>query len=256
MAMIQDEGLRQATELQIAHFGQCPMQLFVRPHVRRTLQVSNIRQMTFYQMLSAYSQGTGIYNQHPDGSPRLFGEPICLPFFSSPKSHTVHLEAPPPGPHAPLIGVRLAGIDRCLAVDANGIFHSFRWAWKPDPLESYADKGEEEEDEAQIDKGCFVAQRELPRFRTVPRLIHIPTAKSSGVSIPAVSISKTLFASRSVLLVLSDADGRGGLGYATCRPGQSIRKGGSNRPSCPLSQDKLHRYGSDRNSRGAWWSRR
>jgi hypothetical protein len=39
LTQIKDESLRRATELQIAHFGQCPMQLFVRPHpqqLRRT----------------------------------------------------------------------------------------------------------------------------------------------------------------------------------------------------------------------------
>ncbi|CAM9336477.1 unnamed protein product, partial [Ectocarpus fasciculatus] len=35
LANIQDEGLRRATELQIAHFGQCPAQLFGRPHPAR-----------------------------------------------------------------------------------------------------------------------------------------------------------------------------------------------------------------------------
>ncbi len=34
LTQIEDEGLRHATELQIAHFGQCPMQLFERPHPR------------------------------------------------------------------------------------------------------------------------------------------------------------------------------------------------------------------------------
>ncbi len=32
LTQIADEGLRHATELQIAHFGQCPMQLFNQPH--------------------------------------------------------------------------------------------------------------------------------------------------------------------------------------------------------------------------------
>jgi hypothetical protein len=107
-----------------------------------------------------------------DGSQRLFGAPMFLPFFSAPTSYWVHLDAPPPGPHAALIAIRLAGTDRVLAVDALGIFHSFRWAWKPEASSL--------EDEmlhpfsysvGPIDKGCFVAQRELPRFRIVPRLV-------------------------------------------------------------------------------------
>ena len=47
VAAIEDESLRQSTELQIAHFGQCPMQLFVRPHVRR-VQYVNKKRLSFY----------------------------------------------------------------------------------------------------------------------------------------------------------------------------------------------------------------
>jgi hypothetical protein len=220
VASIEDEGLRHATELQIAHFGQCPMQLFVRPHVRRTFQMRHFNQVTFYQMLSAYSQG--LRADDKSASARNFGDPLFLPFYSSPSSHTVHLDAPPPGPHVNLIGVRLAGIDRCLAVDSNGIFHSFRWAWKSDVPESVDGEFEVDESQKHIDKGFFIAQRELPRFRTVPRLIH---AKHSNDLIPAVGISKTLFASRSVLLVLSDADGRGGLAMQLVDPAKASIKG-------------------------------
>jgi len=235
VASIEDEGLRQATELQIAHFGQCPMQLFVRPHIRRTIEIRPFS--TFYQMLSAYSQGVGTHDRRfdlkPDGTQRLFGEPIFLPFFSTPKSHMVHLDAPPPGPHVPLIAVRLAGIDRCLAVDRNGIFHSFRWAWKSDVPESSEDQGVSEvvKHTDMVDKGCFIAQRELPRFRTVPRLIHVKIFKSYIDSIPAIAISKTLFAGRSVLLVLSDADGRGGLAMQLVDPAKASIKGEAIVPS-------------------------
>ena len=41
VASIEDEGLRTATELQIAHFGQCPMQLFWRPHISKLSQTSS-----------------------------------------------------------------------------------------------------------------------------------------------------------------------------------------------------------------------
>jgi len=40
--LIKDEALRQATELQIAHFGQTPMQLFKVPHPLRKILKSNI----------------------------------------------------------------------------------------------------------------------------------------------------------------------------------------------------------------------
>jgi hypothetical protein len=79
----------------------------------------------------------------------------------------------------------------------------------------------------QIDKGCFVAQRELSRFQTVPRLMHLPSPSQRNGSSwwPAIGISKTLFASRSVLLVLSDGDGRGGLAMQLVDPAKASVKG-------------------------------
>ena len=220
VASIEDESLRQATELQIAHFGQCPMQLFTRPHVRR-VKLYNYRRLSFYQILSAYTQGA---ERPKDGKEkteimnRVFGEPLYLPFFSAPLSHWVHLDAPPPGPHAPLVNVRLAGTDRCLAVDARGVFHCFRWAWKADqeiPIDNALSST------FPADSGCFIAQRELPRFRTVPRLVHTPRPEE----IPAVAISKTLFASRTVLLVLSDGDGRGAVAFQLVDPAKGSVRG-------------------------------
>jgi hypothetical protein len=235
VASIKDEGLRQATELQIAHFGQCPMQLFKRPHLRRL--PNRYHKLSFFQVVSSYSQqhareaatqtteqdesnepsrSIEPMSEPPEGNKRAFGEPVFLPFMSAPISHWVHLDAPPPGPHASLIAVRLAGVDRCLAVDAKGIFHSFRWAWRAE--EATADRSE---DERNFDSGCFIAQRELPRFRSVPRLMYTPP---SG-QIPPVAISKTLFAGRSVLLVLSDGDGRGSLSLQLVDPSKGAIRG-------------------------------
>ncbi|KAL3919245.1 MAG: hypothetical protein SGILL_003850 [Bacillariaceae sp.] len=223
VAAIEDEGLRQATELQIAHFGQCPMQLFVRPHVRR-VQYVNKKRLSFYQIISAYAHGIDRKVGKPDGDDetresQVFGQPLYMPFSSAPMSHWVHLDAPPPGPHAALLNVRLAGTDRCLAVDAQGVFHCFRWAWKAE--ESGEVTGCGGETSFPMDNGCFVAQRELPRFRTVPRLVHKPRQDE----IPAVAISKTLFAGRSVLLVLSDGDGRGGLAMQLVDPAKGSVRG-------------------------------
>ena len=223
VAAIEDESLRQATELQIAHFGQCPMQLFVRPHVRRISRM-NLKRMSFYQVTSAYTHGAGREGEDKlEKSQRMsnpvFGQPLYLPFFSAPMSHWVHLAAPPPGPHANLLAVRLAGTDRCLAVDAHGVFHCFRWAWKPeDPAEVEGTSGNVRFPQ---DGGCFIAQRELPRFRTVPRLVHTPRPDE----LPAVAITKTLFAGRSVLLVLSDGDGRGGLAMQLVDPAKGSVRG-------------------------------
>ena len=225
VAAIEDEGLRHATELQIAHFGQCPMQLFVRPHVRR-VQYINKKRLSFYQITSAYTFGidcrSGNQDESFDSSPQnneIFGQPLYLPFFSAPISHWVHLDAPPPGPHAPLISVRLAGTDRCLAVDKRGVFHCFRWAWKAE--ESTEISGFGSDTKFPLDNGCFIAQRELTRFRTVPRLVHNPQRDE----FPAIAISKTLFAGRSVLLVLSDGDGRGGLAMQLVDPSKGVVRG-------------------------------
>eukprot|EP00529_Nitzschia_sp_RCC80_P009051 CAMPEP_0113450404 /NCGR_PEP_ID=MMETSP0014_2-20120614/5812_1 /TAXON_ID=2857 /ORGANISM="Nitzschia sp." /LENGTH=2495 /DNA_ID=CAMNT_0000341741 /DNA_START=29 /DNA_END=7516 /DNA_ORIENTATION=- /assembly_acc=CAM_ASM_000159 len=222
VSAIEDEGLRQATELQIAHFGQCPMQLFVRPHVRRVQHV-NKKRLSFYQIISAYTHYVSPKDDTDEDGKKsdltmdtVFQRPLYLPFFSAPLSHWVHLSAPPPGPHADLIGVRLAGTDRCLAVDARGVFHCFRWAWKnEESLDSANDSS------FPLDAGCFVAQRELPRFQQLPRLVHAPPPGER----PAVAISKTLFAGRSVLLVLSDGDGRGGLAMQLVDPAKGTVRG-------------------------------
>lgn len=228
VASIEDPGLRTATELQIAHFGQCPMQLFRRPHVRRLPR--SFWKLSFYQLMSAHAltmkpgaESNGAEDNSHNEVPAsarfqgpVFGEPRFLPFFSAPLSHWVHLDAPPPGPHAPLVSVRFAGTDRCLAIDAKGIFHTFRWAWRPEERESDTPMPGPD-----FDKGCFVAQRELPRFRSVPRLM----LSSSSNQIPVVAISKTLFAGRSVLLVLSDGDGRGGLGLQLVDPSKGQIRG-------------------------------
>ena len=213
VASIEDEGLRQATELQIAHFGQCPMQLLRRPHVRRIPR--EYHRLSFYQLLSPHAQLVKAPDGQSDRS-KLRREPLFLPFFSAPLSHWVHLDAPPPGPHAALVAVRFAGADRCLAVDAKGIFHTFRWAWR-----SEEETSERPLDRRDFDLGCFVAQRELPRFRSVPRLMYdAPPGQT-----PAVAISKTLFAGRSVLLVLSDGDGCGGFGMQLVDPAKGSIRG-------------------------------
>lgn len=230
VASIEDESLRKATELQIAHFGQCPMQLFKRQHIRRLPR--SYFNLSLYQILSSYTQRlqekkeidnaeVGVLKLESFSSTRahlhsIFGEPVFLPFLSAPLSHWVHSSAPPPEPHSDLVAVRFAGTDRCLAVDAKGVFHYFRWAWKADELV------EDETSEANpFDRGCFIAQRELPRFKTVPRLLYV-----SNQDCPVtVAISKTLFANRSVLLVLSDGDGSGSFGMQLVDPAKGDIKG-------------------------------
>jgi hypothetical protein len=146
----------------------------------------------------------------------IFGEPLYLPFLSAPISYWVHSSAPPPGPHAHLISVRLAGIDRCVAVDAKGIFHFFRWAWRSEELPLPPSSSN-----SCFESGCFVAQRELPRFRTVPRVTFSDNSDNSL----AVAISKTLFANRSVLIVLSTGDNHGSLSMQLVDPAKGDIRG-------------------------------
>jgi hypothetical protein len=139
------------------------------------------------------------------------------PFLYAPPSHVIQLDAPPPKSNASLIAVRLAGIDRILTVDSHGIFHCFRYSWKADPplvkeeVMAFNEESTSLDQQALLengfDRGCFIAQRELPHFRAVPRLPHISLDKTKRV---AVALSKTLFASRTLLLALSDGDGKGG----------------------------------------------
>lgn len=193
------------------------MQLFRnRPHLRRLK--TNVGKLPFYHLLSSHWQ-TYRQKQRDAFNSGLCGEPHYLPFDSAPLSHWVHLDAPPPGPHAPLIAVRFAGNDRCLAVDDKGIFHTFRWTWRP--LQADPDLMLSE-DELCFDQGCFVAQRELQRFRKVPRLLNPCQTADQTV---AVAITKTLFAGRTIMLVLSDADGAGGLGLQLIDPAKGSVRG-------------------------------
>ena len=216
----------------------------------------------------------------------------AMPFQDAPLSYWCHVAAPPPGPHSPLIALRLAGTERILALDGNGVYHSFRWQWRaeepddrrgggggnnnggggggggPPAAAQAAENGatsnldkkshgrsradskssandgvdgggandndsqkaeppvDQQQSDLFADRGCFVAQRELAHFRSVPRLPYHPPLVSqqslkrsnSGSSSlqqqqPSVvaAISKTLFASRTLMLVVSDGDGRGGI---------------------------------------------
>jgi len=245
VASIEDEGLRKATELQIAHFGQCPMQLFYRRHASRKSRSNRRRRQTLSEYLRLYDMKTGsllIHTLPPHISMTKMlskttvvdnaNKPL-LPFTDAPLSYWVHLGAPPPGPHAPLISIRLALADRCMAIDSNGIFHFFRWAWKPEFIEEdLSDDGADSPDDSSLsgaldlfcDKGCFVAQRELFSFRNIPRLPYSPVA-TGDFSYISVSVSKTLFANRSLLLVLSDGDGKGGLAMQLVDPAKGLIKG-------------------------------
>ena len=76
------------------------------------------------------------------------------------------------------------------------------------------------------DKGCFVAQREWFSFRNIPQL---PFA-TEGQHV-AVGVSNTLFANRSLLLVVSDGDGEGALAMQLVDPVKGEIKGEAIVPS-------------------------
>jgi hypothetical protein len=254
VASIEDEGLRHATELQIAHFGQCPMQLFYRRHGKKQTRNYFRRHQTLSDLydlknapLSAQLSLDQLASRAVDKNEE-FITTRALPFMDAPLSHWVsstlmririlttsftnvfvstqiYLGAPPPGPHAPLISIRLALADRCLAVDSKGVFHFFRWAWKPDFGDdemSDGDSGTSHDDAADKegifrDKGCFVTQRELFSFRSIPRLPY-SSNRMEDSRVVTVAISKTMFANRSLLLVISDGDGKGALALQLVDP--------------------------------------
>lgn len=221
VASIEDDDLRIATELQIAHFGQCPMQLFWRPHVSKLSKTSKRRRMTLSELLRLYDiQSNSVQTNTED---------LQLIFGSAPLEYWLHLSSPPPGPHAPIIAVRLVAPDRCLAVDAQGIFHFFRFGWKPQVDTTNNDQDETVTDDLFTDKGVFVAQRELPHFRSVPRLHYTTPKKTNKITSgqqhnsAVVAISKCIF-NRS-LLVISDGDGSGALCLQFVNPTKGIVEG-------------------------------
>jgi hypothetical protein len=243
VASIEDEALRHATELQIAHFGQCPMQLFYRRHAKKRSRENSAhhRRQTLSSLYDLNSvalvANRSIAEKQEEKEAQQTSEKQLevvkqRPFSNAPMSYWVHLGAPPPGPHAPLVSIRLALTDRCLAVDSKGIFHFFRWAWKPEFKDEYSDDDEDDDgytsEETSLaadidifrDAGCFVAQRELFSFRTIPRL---PFA--SAVRNVMVCVSQTLFANRSLLLVLSDGDGKGALAMQLVDPVKGAIRG-------------------------------
>jgi len=221
VASIEDKDLRIATELQIAHFGQCPMQLFWRPHVTKLPVTNNRRRLSLSELL-------GLYDIQNIGDDLISNTNRQLMFGSAPLEYWLHLSAPPPGPHAPIIAVRLVVPDRCLAVDAQGIFHFFRFGWKVQ-IETGIDEEISQSDDLFSDKGVFVAQRELPHFRSIPRLHFALPKPSNGAKwddprySAVVAISKCLF-NRS-LLVISDGDGKGALCFQFVDPAKGVVDG-------------------------------
>jgi hypothetical protein len=96
VASIEDEGLRQATELQIAHFGQCPMQLFYRRHPKKQSRENHRRHQTLsdlYDMKNAPLSIQRSLDQIPSRFPDKEEEDTVsrkeLPFMDAPLSYWV-----------------------------------------------------------------------------------------------------------------------------------------------------------------------
>ena len=96
VASIEDEGLRQATELQIAHFGQCPMQLFYRRHAKKEARDSHRRRQTLsdlYDMktapLSSQRSLDQVSSDRTDKEESMTRR--TLPFMDAPLSYWVRL---------------------------------------------------------------------------------------------------------------------------------------------------------------------
>ena len=92
VASIEDEGLRQATELQIAHFGQCPMQLFYRRHAKKQAQEKHRRRQTLSDLYDIKSLPLTIQSKetesNADGKEGTVARRL-LPFKDAPISYWV-----------------------------------------------------------------------------------------------------------------------------------------------------------------------
>ena len=93
VASIEDEALRRATELQIAHFGQCPMQLFYRRHAKKQIRQHHRRRKTLsdlYDIKSAPLNSSRSLDQgalETDETGRSARK--ALPFMDAPLSYWV-----------------------------------------------------------------------------------------------------------------------------------------------------------------------
>ncbi|GMH64650.1 hypothetical protein TrRE_jg10795, partial [Triparma retinervis] len=119
VAAIDDPALRSATELQIAHFGQCPMQIFFKPHEK---------QRTFRGGPKSLKDAIEPHSLPVERSRGV----LYKPFTGAPISHWFHLPPEPLGPKVGFIALRVVSNHRILAVDSTGTFHFYVFEWKMD----------------------------------------------------------------------------------------------------------------------------
>jgi hypothetical protein len=131
VAAIEDEALRRATELQIAHFGQCPMQLFSStPHLRSCIEAGpklpNLKNaIDLYSVDDGFSASSGSDADGGNISPIR-----SLPFTGAHLTHWHHM--PPQPSAAPVTCVRLVSSSRIFTIDSSGGFSFYSWQWQVD----------------------------------------------------------------------------------------------------------------------------
>ncbi|CBN78887.1 conserved unknown protein [Ectocarpus siliculosus] len=166
LANIQDEGLRRATELQIAHFGQCPAQLFGRPHPAR--------------------------GQRGQGVPR----PVAASFRGLERwRESGRLASVRSVQRVPSVSLRQVGVRACraladgrlLSVNGLGVIEQFNYAWRDWQLPAAdssavaattetgietAAGGEEEEEEEEEEEGVVGGDSEGEPGVEAKRMVH------------------------------------------------------------------------------------
>lgn len=116
LTMIEDESLRSATELQIAHFGQCPMQMFFKPHPPRGSRVLVPRP------LKASMSGM---DKWIEDSARLGRRTLkCVPPITR------------GSPGANIRSCRILPHGRILTVSALGVLELYRYYWADEAAEA------------------------------------------------------------------------------------------------------------------------
>ncbi|CAM9825759.1 unnamed protein product [Chrysoparadoxa australica] len=113
LTQIEDEALRRATELQIAHFGQCPQQLFSRPHPCRGNRLSVPRPLM--QSLAHIGECT------------VFGQPLMT------------VVAPLSASGAAVRCTRVLNDGRILLVNSFGVLEVFEYGWRDKDGEAHSD---------------------------------------------------------------------------------------------------------------------
>ncbi|CAI5714606.1 unnamed protein product [Peronospora effusa] len=145
---VEDSSLRESMELQIAHFGQCPMQLFAAPHPKRHAAFAGSAGKT---MSSAPNSSSNLDRVSPPHSGGLAGRegistgpfsnisrPLSLAFQDfSPTAQEKRQNWSPVATVKPIAqsGIRLLKVlpDRVVSVNELGVIEIYYWKLVPKP---------------------------------------------------------------------------------------------------------------------------